>query len=47
MFAKKVLFRWSKFTLKPPYRIMHGHLLSAIWDTSHWTSYVKFGLKTA
>ena len=36
-----------KFTLKPPYTIMHGNLLTAIWDTSHWTSFVKFGLKTA
>ena len=26
---------------------MHGNLLSAIWVTSHWTSFVKFGLKTA
>ena len=41
------VFRWFKFTLKPPYTIMHGNLLSAIWDTSHWTSFVKFGLKTA
>ena len=41
------LFRWFKFTLKPPYTITHGNLLSAIWDTSHWTSFVKFGLKTA
>ena len=41
------LFRWFKFTLKPPYTIMHGNLLLAIWDTSHWTSFVKFGLKTA
>ena len=23
-------------TLKPPYGIIHRHLLSAIWDTSHW-----------
>ena len=40
-------FRWLKFTLKPPYTITHGNLLMAIWDTSHWTSFVKFGLKTA
>ena len=40
-------FRWFKFTLKRPYTITHGNLLSAIWDTSHWTSFVKFGLKTA
>ena len=38
---------WIKFTVKPPYTIMSGHLLSAIWATSHWTSFVKFGLKTA
>ena len=41
------IFRWFKFTLKPPYTIASGNLLSAIWDTSHWTSFVKFGLKTA
>ena len=41
------LFRWFKFTLEPPYTVAHGNLLSAIWDTSHWTSFVKFGLKTA
>ena len=42
-----MLFRWFKFALKPPYTVAHGNLLSAIWDTSHWTSFVKFGLKTA
>ena len=42
-----VVFRWFKFTLKPPYTVASGNLLSAIWDTSHWTSFVKFGLKTA
>ena len=42
-----LLFRWFKFTLKPPYTVVHGNLLSAIWDTSHWTFFVKFGLKTA
>ena len=41
------IFRWFKFTLKPPYTVAHGNLLLAIWDTSHWTSFVKFGLKTA
>ena len=41
------IFRWFKFTLKPPYTITHGNLLSAIWDTSHWTSFIKFGPKTA
>ena len=29
------------------YTITHGNLLLAIWETSHWTSFVKFGLKTA
>ena len=41
------IFRWFKFTFKPPYTIAHCNLLSAIWDTSHWTSFLKFGLKTA
>ena len=41
------LFRWFKFTLKPPYTVASGNLLLAIWDTSNWTSFVKFGLKTA
>ena len=47
LILKYVIFRWFKFTLKPPYTIAHGNLSSAIWDTSHWTSFVKFGLKTA
>ena len=42
-----LLFRWFKFTLKPPYTVANGNFLSAIWGTSHWTSFVKFGLKTA
>ena len=42
-----LLFRWFKFTLKPPYRIANGNFFSAIWDTSHWNFLVKFGLKTA
>ena len=45
--GKEYVFRWFKFTLKPPYTIPHGNLVSAIWDTFHWTSFVKFGLKTA
>ena len=45
--SSMVIFRWFKFTLKPPYTITHGNLLLAIWDTSHWTSFVKFELKTA
>ena len=28
------LFRWFKFTLKPPYSIAHDKLRLAIWDTS-------------
>ena len=41
------VFRWFKFTLKPPNSITTGNLLSAIWDTSYWNFFVKFGLKTA
>ena len=26
------LFRWFKFTLKPPYSITHDNLRLAIWD---------------
>ena len=33
----KCVFRWFKFTLKPPYRTMRGKLQLAIWDTSFWT----------
>ena len=44
---KLSIIRWFKFTLKPPYTVASGNLLLAIWDTSHWTSFVKFGLKTA
>ena len=39
------IFRWFKFTLKPPYSITHGKLRLAIWDTSFWTFWVKFGHK--
>ena len=39
------IIRWFKFTLKPPYSIMHGKLRLAIWDTSFWTFWVKFGHK--
>ena len=31
------VFRWFKFTLKPPYSIAWGKLQLAIWDTSFWT----------
>ena len=33
------------FTLKPPYSIAHGKLRLAIWDTSFWTFWLKFGHK--
>ena len=38
-------FRWFKFTLKPPYRIMRDKLRLAIWDASFWTFWLKFGHK--
>ena len=41
------VFRWFKFTLKPPYSGAHERSLLAIWDTSHWNVFVKFGLRTA
>ena len=41
------VFRWFKFTLKPPYSGASERSLLAIWDTSHWNFFVKFGLKTA
>ena len=31
--------------LKPPYSITHGKLRLAIWDTSFWTFWLKFGHK--
>ena len=36
-------FRWFKFTLKPPNSIASEKLRLAIWDTSFWTFWVKFG----
>ena len=39
------LFRWFKFTLKPPNRITGEKLRLAIWDTSFWTFWLKFGHK--
>ena len=39
------VFRWFKFTLKPPYSIVHDKLRLAIWDTSFWTFLLKFGHK--
>ena len=41
----KMIFRWFKFTLKPPYSIAHDNLRLAIWDTSFWTFWLKFGHK--
>ena len=40
-----LIFRWFKFTLKPPYSIAHDNLQLAIWDTSFWTFWLKFGHK--
>ena len=37
--------RWFKFTLKPPYSIALDNLRLAIWDTSFWTFWLKFGHK--
>ena len=39
------IIRWFKFTLKAPYSIAHGKLRLAIWDTSFWTFWLKFGHK--
>ena len=39
------IFRWFKFTLKRPYSIMCGKLRLAIWETSFWTFWLKFGHK--
>ena len=44
-FGMCLVFRWFKFTLKPPYSIMHGKLRLVIWDTSFWTFWLKFGHK--
>ena len=30
-----LVFRWFKFTLKPPYTVAIGNFFSTIWDTSH------------
>ena len=40
-----LLFRWFKFTLKPPYSIAHDKLRLAIWDTSFWTFWLNVGHK--
>ena len=44
-FHEKLVFRWFKFTLKPPNRITRDKLRLAIWDTSAWTFWLKFGHK--
>ena len=44
-FLETCFFRWFKFTLKPPYSIAHDKLRLAIWDTSFWTFWLKFGHK--
>ena len=41
----KLVFRWFKFTLKPPYSIALDNLRLAIWDTFFWTFWLKFGHK--
>ena len=43
--ASFALFRWFKFTLKPPYSIACGKLRLAIRNTSFWTFWLKFGHK--
>ena len=40
-----LVFRWFKFTLKPPYSIACDKLRLAIWDTSICTFLLKFGYK--
>ena len=39
------IIRWFKCKLKPPNRITHDKLQLAIWDTSFWTFWLKFGHK--
>ena len=46
-FLPSIFLGWFKFTLKPPYSGASEHSLLAIWDTSHWNFFVKFGLRTA
>ena len=43
--STKLIFRWFKFTLKPPYSIARGKLRLAFWDTYFWTFWLKFGHK--
>ena len=44
-FHDNTVDEWFKFTLKPPYSIAIGKLRFAIWDTSFWTFWLKFGHK--
>ena len=37
------IFRWFKYTLKPPNSIPIGKFRLTIWDTSFWNFLVKFG----
>ena len=39
-------FRWFKFILKPPNNLVIENFFLALWNTSHWNFFVKFGLKT-
>ena len=38
-------FLGGLITLKPPYSVAHDKLRLAIWDTSFWTFWLKFGHK--
>ena len=40
-----LVFRWFKFTLKPPYSIRCGKLRLAIWYTSFWTFWSNLDTK--
>ena len=40
---KLQIFRWFKFTLKPPNSIACEKFRLAIWDTYFWNFLVKFG----
>ena len=45
-YMSSLFFRWFKFTPKPPNSMAIENFFLAIWDTSHWNVFVKFGLKT-
>ena len=44
-FLATLIFRWFKFALKPPYSIACSKLWLAIWDTSFWAFWIRFGHK--